>query len=372
MKIPSPKSLFRIISLISLIAAITIWMIYDRGVETIVSLFIGIASFAASLWTSDTPISEQILKAQYIHYRKRLIQKVENLWITSVLGKATKNHIELCLEYFTVKNEFRDGIQEKNHHHASKFFNSSEINTIFDKSEECLLILGEAGSGKTVCLLSLAKLLLKKASDDIDEPIPIVLNLSSWASERKPIEHWVVNELENLYGIPKSTGLEWVQHNLLILLLDGLNEIKANYSYEFIAEFNKFRERNRLTGVVVTGCLGQYKTMKNQLKLPSIATIQPLEDKQFNSYLASLDSDGEKIIAALNAEPFLKNLARTPLGLNMLYVSFKKLNENHSLSSDTEKQNKIILKQFIHQNLSECANNQGEEKKINKNAFLVC
>ena len=43
-----------------------------------------------------------------------------------------------------------------------------------------LKIVGEWGSGKTVHLLSLARDLLNRAAVDPAEPVPVVVNVSSW------------------------------------------------------------------------------------------------------------------------------------------------------------------------------------------------
>lgn len=59
-----------------------------------------------------------------------------------------------------------------------------EDQTILQVYRNCganLLILGEAGSGKTMTLLILAESLLAEAEADETKPVPVVLNLSSWA-----------------------------------------------------------------------------------------------------------------------------------------------------------------------------------------------
>jgi predicted NACHT family NTPase len=50
-----------------------------------------------------------------------------------------------------------------------------------------LLILGAPGSGKTTTLLELARSLIAASEAHADEPVPVVLNLSSWANKQLPI-----------------------------------------------------------------------------------------------------------------------------------------------------------------------------------------
>ena len=56
------------------------------------------------------------------------------------------------------------------------------ITQVYDQVGGELLILGHPGSGKTTLLLELAQDLLKRAEDDQLALLPVVFNLSSWAS----------------------------------------------------------------------------------------------------------------------------------------------------------------------------------------------
>ena len=89
------------------------------------------------------------------------------------------------------------------------------------------MILGEPGSGKTTVMLTLANHLINQAEADTEAPIPVVLNLSSWAEESKPLEKWIVDELGKKYGFGKrgKQTKKWLRKHHLVLLLDGLNEV---------------------------------------------------------------------------------------------------------------------------------------------------
>ena len=58
---------------------------------------------------------------------------------------------------------------------------SRGINTAFNRMGEgrTLLILGEPGAGKTTILLKLTRDLIAQTSENLNRPIPVVLNLSS-------------------------------------------------------------------------------------------------------------------------------------------------------------------------------------------------
>jgi predicted NACHT family NTPase len=70
---------------------------------------------------------------------------------------------------------------------------------VFDQEgvEGRLLILGKPGAGKTTMLLELAKELVQRAEQDLSEPVPILLSLSSWQNDQQSITDWIVAELNS-------------------------------------------------------------------------------------------------------------------------------------------------------------------------------
>jgi predicted NACHT family NTPase len=92
-----------------------------------------------------------------------------------------------------------------------------------------LLILGEPGAGKTTTLLELTRDLIARAEQDVNHLIPVVFNLSSWAVQRQKLADWLVEELKTKYDIPKEIRQDWVKKQQLLPLLDGLDEVKAEY-----------------------------------------------------------------------------------------------------------------------------------------------
>ena len=71
----------------------------------------------------------------------------------------------------------------------------------------------------------LARTLLERAEQDPRQPMPVVLNLSTWTEEQSPFADWLVAELNIRYDVPKRIGKGWVEENKLTLLLDGLDEL---------------------------------------------------------------------------------------------------------------------------------------------------
>ena len=92
-----------------------------------------------------------------------------------------------------------------------------------------LLLLGEPGAGKTITLLQLARELLTRAEQDMEALIPVVFNLSSWGSKTLSIADWLAAELTTKYQVPKAIAQPWIREQQLLLLLDGLDEVRAEH-----------------------------------------------------------------------------------------------------------------------------------------------
>jgi hypothetical protein len=73
----------------------------------------------------------------------------------------------------------------------------------YDRAQRGLLILGAPGAGKTTLLLEVVRELLQRAEHDPDQPLTIILNLSSWAKTRLPLPEWLAKQCSLVYGIPK-------------------------------------------------------------------------------------------------------------------------------------------------------------------------
>jgi hypothetical protein len=103
----------------------------------------------------------------------------------------------------------------------------THIAQVFDRRDVGgkLLILGNPGSGKTTTMLDLAAVLIQRANEKPDEPIPVMVNLSSWQNPKQNITDWLVAELKLKYGVSPKLGQTWLQDKKLLPLLDGLDEL---------------------------------------------------------------------------------------------------------------------------------------------------
>ncbi|MCV6637215.1 NACHT domain-containing protein [Candidatus Albibeggiatoa sp. nov. NOAA] len=222
---------------------------------------------------------------------------------------------------------------------AKQFPQDMEIIDIFKEVGNILLILGDAGTGKTMTLHKLASELLDDVKKNTDSPTPIMLNLSSWAKERKPIKEWLIDRITSDYYLKKYRGnvKKLLEKNHILPLLDGLDEVQKKYRRDCVSAINEFaKEECGLSGLVVCSRSEEYNALRrnnhvrrksnqsNWLEFRSAIVLKKLTDEQINDYLQQKESfKSLQILIQLDTD--LHKLAETPLFLNVMSVVYEGL-----------------------------------------------
>ncbi len=147
--------------------------------------------------------------------RHRMLRKVAEYWIDGVLKNVLNENplIGLGLEAKP------DAVLRHVDYGDYPLPPSTQIQQVFNDLHRELLILGAPGAGKTTLMLSLTENLLEAAKLDAQEPIPIVLNLASWAVKRHSLKDWLVERLWFEYQVPGKVGTLWLDNEEIIVLL---------------------------------------------------------------------------------------------------------------------------------------------------------
>jgi eukaryotic-like serine/threonine-protein kinase len=201
---------------------------------------------------------------------------------------------------------------------------------LFQDSGRALLILGPAGSGKTTTLLRLTEALISAAQADPAEPIPVVLNLSSWAAGQSQIGQWVEDELAAKYQIPRHLSRQWLARDQLILLLDGLDEVPDRQRPDCITALNAFREGSGLTGLAVCSRDRAYAAAGRKLRLGLAIGLQPLSPDQVRQFLNARAVHLTVLRHALEEDQELQEMARLPLMLSIMSQTYQDTGQGDS------------------------------------------
>ncbi len=147
------------------------------------------------LWYERLKSTPETLAAAARENRQRMLKLVQNEWITGFLENPLYYSYDEQLLSLALRERLGsrfDLVLSNPLEPTQTISPSTTIVQVFDQAGGELLILGGPGAGKTTLLLELARDLLKRAKDNEAAPIPVVLMLASWATEKLPLEQWIV------------------------------------------------------------------------------------------------------------------------------------------------------------------------------------
>ncbi|ABW32834.1 NACHT domain-containing protein [Acaryochloris marina] len=290
---------------------------------------VGVVNVYGTVQVPQTPLSTtKPLRQDEYRWRQVLLSKVQQFWIDGVLSNSlhTRVLIELGLEE---RSEYVHsplaGVKEISSETINVLPNGTSAADVFENigAGRTLLILGEPGAGKTVTLLKLAESLLARTSKDLSQPLPVVVNLSSWARQRKSIEDWLVQELYETYTVSKSLGKAWIEEEQLILLLDGLDEVDAQHRNTCVKALNQFIQTHGRTEMVVCSRIRDYEALTEELSLRSAIYVQPLTLQQIDDYLERSGDSLANLRSMLSQNSEIKAFASSPLILSIMSLSYQ-------------------------------------------------
>ena len=269
-------------------------------------------------------VSKQIKPSVSPSNRQRFLRRVHAFWIDGVLEHSLHGASLIMLglqeQLDALANPWHLVLQHPDTTPRS-FPLGTRITEVYDAASGELLILGAPGSGKTTLLLELASDLLDRAEHDEQYPMPVIFPLSSWTG-KQPLTKWMVAELISKYQVPRKLARTWVEANLILPLLDGLDEVPAQSRTACIETINTYHQEHAFLPLVVTSRSADYLKQTARVRLTSAVTIQLLMQQQINEYLAS---GGEPLWAlriALHRDAALRELAETPLMLSILTLTY--------------------------------------------------
>lgn len=253
-----------------------------------------------------------------------LLERVKAFWIDGILEHAMLGD----MAHELAKDQVGDAVEhpwesvlELPGHAARVLARSEPIKPIYDQVGRSMLLLGEPGAGKTITLLELARDLIEAARTDPGQPVPVVLNLSSWAGQ--PLARWLVDELKTKYFVAERMGRPLLEKNRLALLLDGLDEVAADSQGACIEAINAYTESYGVAGLAVCSRMTEYTALPVRLRLQGAIRLNALTREQIDAFLSSLGDDLSSLRAALKEDEALESLARSPLMLSVMCAAYR-------------------------------------------------
>ena len=184
-----------------------------------------------------------------------------------------------------------------------------------------LLLIGVPGAGKTTLLLQLELELLEQETTRI----PVILNLARWSSEFPTLEAWIQEILPSEMGltINKKMAGDLIAQNRLILLLDGLDEVKEEDRQTCLEAIGAYGEDSSRY-FILSSRIDEYKAAAKDAPVNSQVEVGTLKYEQLIEQLEKTEQNegSKRLLAAIKEDDLLREIAEVPFYFNTLQLLF--------------------------------------------------
>ncbi|HUM70205.1 MAG TPA: hypothetical protein PLK31_15340, partial [Chloroflexota bacterium] len=150
----------------------------------------------------------------------------------------------------------------------------------------------------------------------------VLLNLYSWAVEKKALPDWMVEELLLQYQLPRETSRRLIASGGLIYLLDGLDEVAAAARDASVQAINDLKAQQPAS-LAVCCRVAEYEGLAAKLNLGTAVRIQPLSDEQIDDYLRRPELKLTAVRQMVKTDAAMQELAQTPLFLSVMTLAYR-------------------------------------------------
>lgn len=256
--------------------------------------------------------------------RSLLLESVHKIWIAGVLERSLYHeaHIELGLTTTADTPDPWDLISAEPAGKPTPVPPGTPPHAVFRELQQRMLILGSPGSGKTTTMLELLRGLLAEAQRDANAPVPVFLPLASWSRRCLDLEQWVLSEVNVRYDVQPGHVRAWLDSSQLLLLLDGLDEVEAEKQQQCVEKINQFRSEHGTTPIAICCRTLDYQRLHSALNVYGTLTVESLNRDEVERLLDRPDGLFAGVQDALSRQPWLWELADSPLYLSFMMLSF--------------------------------------------------
>ncbi|MDG9677394.1 NACHT domain-containing protein [Micromonospora sp. DH14] len=208
-------------------------------------LLLGLATFALTFLTpriTRNPHSQEDSKRKLINL---LAKSVRAQWSAEERLHRLNNPEPIPVQWHALgppmsdhwKNIRTDGID----HHLSVDGRLADVSEIFETTlhRKRLVVLGEAGAGKTVLATRLLLDLLERRTEE--SPVPVIAPLTTWDPEQQSFTEWLSRRLAADYPVMHDLTIseDMISDGLVLPILDGLDEMAPHSRISAIEGVNR-------------------------------------------------------------------------------------------------------------------------------------
>ena len=293
-------------------------------------------------------------------------------------GSSVKMHKPVLLESVSVtvqslyekdmcNYQSSEGIEKMFQEEGKNYFGSSYAKDGISvaNDEQYLMVLGDPGAGKSTFLRKVGFEASKGKDGNLEhEHIPVFLELKKFTKDSIDVKELIIQEFKICgYPDPKRKAMEALKAGNLLILLDGLDEIRSTDVENVIREIWNFVDQYRHNRFIASGRkivnIGGFGMFTN-------VKMADFDDSQVEAYMKNWFTstptphqfdEGMKTVKQcwemLNAEEYqeIKELSHNPLLLAMLCMVYEDdLNFPRNRTNLYEKVLNIFLKKWMAKN----------------------
>jgi len=141
-----------------------------------------------------------------------------------------------------------------------------------------------------------------------------------------------------------------VKGDKLLLLLDGLDEVRQESRAKCVEAINAFRKEHGLTSLAVCSRSQDYADLNAKLSFEGAIEVQPLTQGQIAEFVNRFGNEMAGIKQALEKDSALREMAETPLFLSIMLMAYRNKQGLEILVSGDEKaRQKYLFDTYIEQ-----------------------
>lgn len=270
------------------------------------------------------------IETQKRNVLRSFLKHMQANWINHVLEDPIYDADRITLTLETVPT----AVQSKYVRHVTDSKNvvlRQSLRDVFQQSGQQLLILGEAGSGKTTSILELTQQLIHEAETTLDDKgnaaIPLILRLANWQNEVS-IRDWVITQIASEYRYDKNLLASLIDEQHFIFIFDGLDEVPELKRQSCLKALNRFIAEKQYQGIIISCREHEYDFINAKLQMAQAIRLSPLQLEQIAHFLKEEKSQGlSAFLLGLNSDndsdAEILKLACNPFMLNIMAKSYQ-------------------------------------------------
>lgn len=224
----------------------------------------------------------------------------------------------------------------------SEVMQPNSVQEAYEASGGALLILGEAGSGKTHALVGVMLEYLKKCEKKKDAPIPFYIDLGGWDNPQEEFMEWCTNYISTRYGIDKKIVNAWMQEDDTLLVCDSLDQLDRRGRAKCIAAINKFMATHGIISIIIASRDREYFESKRRLNVRGRIHFKLLSIETIDAELNKLDLGHQGLAKKMQSDRRLRELLRVPLFLNLAVAAYRGMSSIEIVKRDTSWAESIV------------------------------